>query len=429
MAMGFASAFGLAWLDERTQGRPVKLLIGDLRTGFANHSESDRSAAIRFIQRPDVSVLSWRPAAGSVHSKCYLVQPDPTAGIEGDVLVGSANLTRQGLYSNRETLSRAHPAEHERLRAELSDVMDQAWSAEDQILLRLGVTARQSEGDFARPASSPFRLTGRGRAFAKVAAVLACLLLALLVVIPQVIDQIVDSGRRSAESEPAADTPTVTPTVPPTLSAARDAAEAHEAGSAADDVESAQHEVDVRAADSTLEEQPFVELTAPPEDWEPEVDGIASTYGEPDRAGLQWVAWQPDCPSCEAGVTLTWVGSYAHPFNGSVTGAGGSTRPKLQSACLHRQRSGPLIDWNRNMSQDRVEAVWIDGESAPTGSWWIGGTDNAHTAPEPGPFLDVLRHAQQLRILTVDGLDATFDVSGFSTTPVQANLDHCGHYP
>ena len=46
MTVGFAPAFGLAWLNERTRARPVSLLIGDTRTGFANYSEDDRQAAM-----------------------------------------------------------------------------------------------------------------------------------------------------------------------------------------------------------------------------------------------------------------------------------------------------------------------------------------------------------------------------------------------
>ena len=55
VTVGFASAFGLAWLNERTRGRPVRLLIGDTRTGFANSSEDDRRAAIRFSYHRTVS--------------------------------------------------------------------------------------------------------------------------------------------------------------------------------------------------------------------------------------------------------------------------------------------------------------------------------------------------------------------------------------
>lgn len=127
VTVGFASAFGLAWLNERTRGRPVTLLIGDTRTGFAKYSEGDRRAAIRFVQRPDVSVRNWYRKYGghrTAHAKAWMVEPDPNAGTTGGILVGSANLTRQGLLHNVEILALADPSERRRLRAEIHDVMD-----------------------------------------------------------------------------------------------------------------------------------------------------------------------------------------------------------------------------------------------------------------------------------------------------------------
>ena len=177
---------------------------------------------------------------------------------------------------------------------------------------------------------------------------------------------------------------------------------------------------------TTAAARPEPELSAPADGWEPVVDGNASSYGEPDRDDLQWIAWQPGCQACEPGATLSWVGSYAHPVN--RLGPHGS-RPKLQSACLHRVRSGPLIDWNRDISADRIDALWVDGESVPPGSWWIGGGEGEYMVPEPAPFLELLQDARDLRVLTAGGHDATFAVAGFLITPVQANLDHCGHYP
>ena len=167
-------------------------------------------------------------------------------------------------------------------------------------------------------------------------------------------------------------------------------------------------------------------LPKPPDGWAPTVDGNASSHGEPDRDDLQWVAWQPVCPECEKGTTLTWVGSYLHPVNrlGPLL-----SRPKLQNTCLHRVRSGPLIDWNRDIGDDRIEGLWVDGEPVAPGSWWIGGSERDLMVPEPEPFLDLIKDARELRVLTAGGQDATFAVAGFLTTPVQANLDHCGHYP
>lgn len=155
--------------------------------------------------------------------------------------------------------------------------------------------------------------------------------------------------------------------------------------------------------------------------------GNTSSFGQPDRDDLQWVAWQPDCPSCEPGATLSWVGSYAHPFNGNVFGT--AKRPKLVSACLHRVRSGPRIEWGRDVVGDTVEALWVDGESVSAGSWWPHEQAESIMIPEPAQFIELLQGAQQLRVVTAGGHDATFLVAGFLTSPVQANLDHCGYYP
>lgn len=182
----------------------------------------------------------------------------------------------------------------------------------------------------------------------------------------------------------------------------------------------------------TLADRPEIKTSAPPEDWTPEVSGNVSSHGEPQQPGLQWVAWQPTCPDCEPGVTLTWIGSYAFPFNRSV-GITDLLRPKLQSACLHRERTGPLIDWKQDISSDRIASLWVDGEIMPSGQWWTGNSGGENTShlmvPEPGPFLDLLVDAKQIRVMTTEGRDATFAVNGFLSTPLQANLDHCGYYP
>ena len=141
VTVGFASAFGLAWLEERTVGRPVELLIGDIRTGFSNCTEADRLAAIRFIQRQDVSVRNWYRKRGGyrvAHAKAWIVEPDPLNENSGAVLVGSANLTKQGLLNNIEMMTLADPEEHERLRAEMRRIMNDGWPIEDKLLERLG---------------------------------------------------------------------------------------------------------------------------------------------------------------------------------------------------------------------------------------------------------------------------------------------------
>lgn len=110
VVVGFASAYGLRWLNQRTEGRRVNLLIGDTRTGFTHHVERDRAGAMDFLNRSDVSVKNWYQRRGghrTAHAKAWMVQPDPDVGIKGAILVGSANLTKAGLLRNAEMLALA----------------------------------------------------------------------------------------------------------------------------------------------------------------------------------------------------------------------------------------------------------------------------------------------------------------------------------
>lgn len=101
VAVGYASAFGLRWLNERTARRDVSLLIGDVEAGFSNFTEDDRKSAVEFLRRPDVQVRQRR----DLHAKAWLVQRDPDVAVADAVLVGSANLSKQGLLHNVEMLS------------------------------------------------------------------------------------------------------------------------------------------------------------------------------------------------------------------------------------------------------------------------------------------------------------------------------------
>lgn len=61
VCMGYASTLGLVWLAERTKGRRVTLVVGDLRSGDNRWKASDASltAALQFVSRPDVDIRSW----------------------------------------------------------------------------------------------------------------------------------------------------------------------------------------------------------------------------------------------------------------------------------------------------------------------------------------------------------------------------------
>ena len=153
VVVGFASPVGLRWLAERSEGREVRLLIGDIRTGFSRFSDPDRIAAIRFIRRDDVQVVNWYSKRGghrTAHAKTWMIKPDEDAGTACEFLVGSANLTRKGLFENAEMMTRPHPDEHDRLHADMLKIMHKSWPIEDKLLYKLeadDVVSRSSASD------------------------------------------------------------------------------------------------------------------------------------------------------------------------------------------------------------------------------------------------------------------------------------------
>ena len=135
---GYGSAFGLGWLHQRTRHRPVRLLIGDLRTGFDRWSEEDQKSALAFLAREDVSVRGCYAPEGMLHSKVWIALNPEGSDEPSSVLVGSANLTRNGLFKNDETVARAAPEEYRRIHAELARSMRRSWDAKAELMVRLG---------------------------------------------------------------------------------------------------------------------------------------------------------------------------------------------------------------------------------------------------------------------------------------------------
>ena len=157
--VGYASAAGLRWLDERTIGRPVRLLIGDTRTGFAKDkvSAEDRAGAMRFINRPDVRITNWYRRKGgyrTVHAKAWAVMSEGVRGHAAGVVVGSANLTKQGLHHNTELVARVVGDEAQRIVREMEAALDESWDTKANLLKRLegGPRSRSQAG---RGRSSP----------------------------------------------------------------------------------------------------------------------------------------------------------------------------------------------------------------------------------------------------------------------------------
>ena len=141
VAVGFASTSGLAWLQERTRGRPVDLLIGDTRSArFREGSAESRRKAIDLLLRDDVQVYAWfanRPVRREAHLKVWKVDAQRRRGRTA-LLVGSANLTEAGLHYNYEAMCEPGPADIKQISAQLDELFRQAWNANKE-----GVTVKE----------------------------------------------------------------------------------------------------------------------------------------------------------------------------------------------------------------------------------------------------------------------------------------------
>ena len=140
VTVGYASTAGLAWLNTRTQGRPVTLVIGNAKnTYFAKSTSTDRSSALEFLARTDVQVKNWyRTEKGGdpseAHAKAWMVQNDSSNLARISVMLGSANLTKQGLYHNVEMMAFVTGAEATRLWTEMHDLISEAWDCKERIV-------------------------------------------------------------------------------------------------------------------------------------------------------------------------------------------------------------------------------------------------------------------------------------------------------
>ena len=134
VAVGYASILGIAWLSDRTNGRPVTLLIGNARKRYyKNASEADRRKALRFLERNDVKVRCWyrkRPKPAEAHLKVWVAY----TGRGEAVLVGSANLTGAGLFRNWEMVVEPSDADTVRVVREVRNLERQALDAKERLL-------------------------------------------------------------------------------------------------------------------------------------------------------------------------------------------------------------------------------------------------------------------------------------------------------
>ena len=169
VAVGFASVRGLAWLAERTAGRPVTLVIGNCRRrNFVKASSTDREIVQSFLARDDVAVKNWYikyPEPAEAHLKVWVAHTNkgPAA------LVGSANLTDAGLFRNQEMVTEPAPSDLPRVVDEVEALVDLAYEAKTRLMeyIRGDRTTRSPEQQERRPdrrrAASPVRAAPKGR--------------------------------------------------------------------------------------------------------------------------------------------------------------------------------------------------------------------------------------------------------------------------
>lgn len=139
VTVGYASTAGLAWLNAQTQGRPVTLIIGTAKSAyFAKSTSADRLSALEFLARTDVEVKNWYRTEKSgnpseAHAKAWMVQNDSSNLSGMSVMLGSANLTKQGLYHNIEMMALVTGDEAARLWTEMRYLISESWDCKERI--------------------------------------------------------------------------------------------------------------------------------------------------------------------------------------------------------------------------------------------------------------------------------------------------------
>ena len=150
IAVGYATPAGMAWLARRTQGRRVSLLIGDTRSQWWKRgSRSDRARCLEFIRRPDVEIRNWyrtkqsRSGESAAHLKVWTVHRNwsPVSA-----LVGSGNLTHNGLDANVEVMAEAHGSDMHGAWDTVLHLWNEAWPCADKLVEDLGGPPRASIG-------------------------------------------------------------------------------------------------------------------------------------------------------------------------------------------------------------------------------------------------------------------------------------------
>lgn len=427
VAVGYASIYGLGWLNRRTQGRQVCLLIGDTRTGFTRSSERNRAAAAAFLAREDVEVLNWystkKNAAGEAqaHLKCFMVWNDRSSGELGAALVGSANLTGAGLHRNVEMMAEASEADLPRLFRQMRQLFQTAWPAGSLGILgtapkrpRRSRPPEVSPTAPAAPVDDMPSVGAQGGGCMPAAAVMVVGLIAAIVSVVVALGGFSDAAEPAGPVDPI---PAAETSKPP--SDASDTAEPQAASEVVDPP--APTTLPVPAAPRAFPVNPA------PDGFSPTVAADASTYGDPKVESVQYAAWIPvPYPDEVLSYVRSWsLGSRRDLFIKGVK------QPWMEAACSYGERVGPHLRFSWALdSGDVVTAMWVDGEQTAPGRWTRGSNSfaNALVPADVLEFVEITHSASMLRLVLSDGRDMTFDIAGFYDTPIQNNIEYCGQY-
>ena len=138
VAVGYATAAGLAWLNRRTQGRAVCLVIGNARQKYWKKvTPSDREECLAFLRRGDVEVHNWYRTGKSRHGKSQAHLKTWVVHDRGSALAalsGSANLTLNGLESNIELMSETHGQDMHQAWDAVRELAENAWPCQDRLI-------------------------------------------------------------------------------------------------------------------------------------------------------------------------------------------------------------------------------------------------------------------------------------------------------
>jgi len=141
VVVGYASIWGLAWLNDHTKGRKVNLVIGDTRGNhFARASEDSRRNAMNFLRRADVSVGNWYQKQGTpseIHMKAWLIETPADSA----VLVGSANLTKKGIRQNQELMVEASGNDLNNSISKIRQLRAKSWDCQERLIKHISPAA------------------------------------------------------------------------------------------------------------------------------------------------------------------------------------------------------------------------------------------------------------------------------------------------